>query len=132
MMRDASVARLVQEKIGDAFNLDQHAALAAYLYAYYASGNEPDPGRFLQTLRDEALLELASELAMLEGVETVDERQVHDCIRRVLDYPLEREIARLKEAQREAERAGDPARAAAIGTEIIALKRRMKSGEALA
>lgn len=39
MMQDLEAAEYVEKHLGDAFNIEDHAAIAAYLYAYYAQGS---------------------------------------------------------------------------------------------
>lgn len=67
MMRNRDVALAVHDKLGDAFNIENHEAIAAYLYAYYASGYEADAARFVATLEDEKLERTATELLMMDG-----------------------------------------------------------------
>src|SRR5690606_4915039 len=52
MLKDKYVANRVQAKIGSRFNIDEHGALAANLYAYYAEENQADLSLFLTYLND--------------------------------------------------------------------------------
>ncbi|GJM72401.1 hypothetical protein HMSSN036_46170 [Paenibacillus macerans] len=38
MLQDEEVARYVGDRLGTNFNIEDHVAIAAYLYAYYAQG----------------------------------------------------------------------------------------------
>lgn len=124
MLLDAETAGIVQERLGDDFHVEDHAALAAYLYAYYAHGNDPDVGRFISTLQDDRLESLASAIALDNT--PFDERVLEDCLRTIGRASLAREIDRKKEEMQHAERSGDPIKAAQILTEIIALEKRRK------
>jgi len=125
MLQDSETAGVVQERLGDRFHVEDHAAIAAYLYAYYAQGNQPDIGRFIAMLQDDRLERTASAIALIDV--PFGERELADCIRTV-----ERQVAKkddlqsLYEEMNRAERTGDPLRAAQILTEIIALERRQK------
>ncbi len=124
MMQDADTCAVVQEKLGDSFQVENHAALAAYLYAYYAEGHEPDIGRFTSFLQDDRLERAATAIALMEV--PFGEREFEDCLRTVSITALTREIDRSREALHRAERAGDPLQAAQILTEIIALEKKRK------
>jgi DNA primase len=124
MMQDAETAFAVRDRIGDGFHIEDHAAIAAYLYAYYAQGNDPDVSRFTAFLQDERLERVASALAM-EDI-PFDEKVMEDCIRTIGQAALTREIERKKEEMLRAERAGDIMLAVQIGTEIIALEKQRK------
>jgi len=124
MMQDAETCAVVQEKLGDSFQVENHAAIAAYLYAYYAEGHEPDIGRFISFLQDDRLERAASAIALMEV--PFGEREFEDCLRTVSLAALTREIDRSREALHRAERAGDPLQAAQILTEIIALEKKRK------
>ncbi|RJE89894.1 DNA primase [Paenibacillus sp. 1011MAR3C5] len=126
MMRDRDVAGAVHERIGDSFNVEDHAALAAYLYAYYAGGYEPDAARFIESLHDDRLEETASSILMMDGDFPFDETVMDAYIDTVLKVPKLREIEGKKEEMVRAERAGDTMRAARLGLEIITLERQLK------
>lgn len=122
MLQDEEVARYVGDKLGDQFNIDDHAAIAAYLYAYYAQGKTPDASRFISSLQDERLEQTVTSIAMMDTpVWSVQE--LDDCIREIRKVPLLDEIKQKKEEMVAAERAGDFMRAAHIASEIIALER---------
>ncbi|ALS27312.1 DNA primase [Paenibacillus cisolokensis] len=126
MMHDASVAQTVHDRVGDGFNAEEHAALAAYIYAYYAQDNEPDVSRFIATLQDDRLQRAASSILMMDGDFPFDEQLLEDYVKEILKVPKLREIERKKEEMVRAERAGDVMLAAQIASEIIALERQLK------
>ncbi|WNC16890.1 DNA primase [Brevibacillus brevis] len=100
MMRNSDVAVRVQKECSAHFQVDEHDALAAYLYAYYAEGNPEDPGKFIHYVQDESLKQLASGLAMMEYKEDVSDLEISDYIKQVNNYPKRAELERLREEQR--------------------------------
>ncbi|MBP1961447.1 DNA primase [Paenibacillus aceris] len=127
MMHDRDVCAHVEEQLGDQFNVEAHAVLAAYLYAYYAQNAEPDASRYIAMLQDEQLESLASSIVMMGAGHGMNEQVIDDYIRQIRKVPMQEEIERKKEERVRAERAGDHLRAAQIAIEIIALEKRLKS-----
>ncbi|WP_354495664.1 DNA primase [Paenibacillus favisporus] len=123
MLQDAEAARYVEERLGDAFNIDDHAAIAAYLYAYYAQGKSPDISRFMSSLHDDRLEKTVSSISMMDMPREWSVQELDDCIREVQKVPQQRKIEQKKEEMISAERSGDFLRAAQIASEIIALER---------
>jgi DNA primase len=126
MIRDRDVAEAVHERIGDSFNVEDHAALAAYLYAYYAQGYEPDAARFISTLHDKRLEETATAILLLDDDSPIDDPILDAYVATILKVPQVRDIDRKKEEMVRAERAGDALLAAQLGLEIITLERQLK------
>ncbi|PDO10277.1 MAG: DNA primase [Candidatus Reconcilbacillus cellulovorans] len=124
MMADADVAFQVQQELGESFHVAEHAALAAYLYAFYAAGRSPDLNAFMATLQDPKLEALAAEIAWGGPTGPVPPQAVEDCIQRIRFHWIKMEIERKKEEMVRAERAGDPLEAARIASEIISLESR--------
>lgn len=123
MLQDEEVSRYVWERLGDDFNIEDHVAIAAYLYAYYAQGKSPDASRFISSLQDERLEQTLISIAMMETPREWSTQELDDCIREIRRVPLQDQIKRKKEEMVSAERAGDFLRAAQIASEIIALER---------
>ncbi|MNC53310.1 DNA primase [compost metagenome] len=123
MLQDDEAAQYVNEHLGEAFNLDDHAAIAAYLYAYYAQGKPPDTSRFMSSLHDDRLEKTVSSISMMDGPGEWSVQVLDDCIREVLKYPRKKQYELKKEEMIAAERAGDSVRAAQIALEMIALER---------
>ncbi|MEK0313024.1 DNA primase [Cohnella sp. 56] len=125
MLLDAETAGIVQERLGDRFQVEDHAAIAAYLYAYYAMGNQPDIGRFTANLQDDRLERAATAIALIDV--PFGERQLEDYLRTVERQAAKKDdLQSLQEQMIQADRAGDTQRAAEIGLEIIALRQRLK------
>ena len=126
MFQDAEVAVYAEHHLGDKFNVDDHAAIAAYLYAYYAQGKEPDFSRFLATLHDDRLEQTAASISLAEVPLRYDTELLDDYITQIKKVPKQREIEAKKEEMVQAERAGDVLLAAKIAQEIIALEQQLK------
>jgi DNA primase len=127
MMHDSDIAEYVRQRLDEQFNLEAHAALAAYLYAYYAQGNEPDASRYISTLQDERLESTASSILMLEDNEAINAQVIDDYIRAILNYQQQQALEQRRQEAMRAQNAGDFALAAQIQKEIITLKQQMKS-----
>ncbi|MBP1999179.1 DNA primase [Paenibacillus shirakamiensis] len=123
MLQDDEVARYVEKHLDDAFNIEEYAAIAAYLYAYYAQGKTPDASRFIASLHDDRLEKAVSSIAMMDVPLAWTNEELDDCIREIRKVPMKLEIEQKKEEMVSAERAGDFLRAAHIASEIIALER---------
>ncbi|WP_308638874.1 DNA primase [Paenibacillus silvisoli] len=126
MLQDADIASMVHQKLGEAFNVEDHAALAAYLYAYYAQGHDPDISRFIASLQDDRLERTAASILMTDDDIPFDEHLLADYVNEILKVPKFREIEQLKEAMVRAERSGDMLKAAQIAIEMNALERQLK------
>ncbi len=126
MIRDRDVAETVHERIGDNFNIEEHAAIAAYLYAYYAQGYDADAARFLESLNDSRLEQITSSLLMADGDTPFDNDIMNAFIHEIIKVPQMRSIERKKEEMIRAERAGDILAAAQIASEIITLEQQLK------
>lgn len=123
MIQDPEAATYVGERLGEEFNIDDHAAIAAYLYAYYAQGKPPGISRFLSSLQDDRLEKTATAISMMDTPPDWSTQVLDDCIREVRKYPLQRKIEPKREEMIQAEKSGDFLRAAQIASEILALER---------
>ncbi|ATO50731.1 DNA primase [Brevibacillus laterosporus] len=101
MLRDPEIALRVQQECNADFQVDEHSALAAYLYAYYAEGHPTDPGAFIHYVEDEKCKQLASGLAMMECRDDVSDKEIEDYIKQVNNYPVRAELQRLREQQKQ-------------------------------
>ncbi|CAM3443307.1 DNA primase [Brevibacillus invocatus] len=139
MMRNEDIATRVQQECNAHFQVDEHDALAAYLYAYYAEGNPEDPGKFIHYVQDDSLKQLASGLAMMECKEDVSDLEIGDYIKQVNNYPKRAELERLREEQRSLHLQATAAdsedarkqleiQAAVTGMKILELENALKEG----
>ncbi|CAM3887556.1 DNA primase [Geobacillus stearothermophilus] len=126
MMRSRDVALVVQERIGGRFNIEEHRALAAYIYAFYEEGHEADPGALISRIPGE-LQPLASELSLLLIADDVSEQELEDYIRHVLNRPKWLMLKVKEQEKTEAERRKDFLTAARIAKEMIEMKKMLSS-----
>ncbi len=124
MMQDAGTAALVRERLGERFLAADHAALAAYLYAYYADGREPDIGRYIASLQDDRLERTASAIALLEV--PFSEDALEGNIRAIERYAWIQEKERLHQDMQSAEKAGDFGRLEHILQQIMAIDKKLR------
>ncbi|WP_232695354.1 DNA primase [Brevibacillus daliensis] len=139
IMRNPEIAWRVQQECNVDFQVDEHSALAAYLYAYYAEGRQPDPGAFIHYVEDEKCKQLASGLAMMQCKEDVSDKEIEDFIKQVNNYPIRAELIALRDEQKQlnlqATGSEDEERrkqlvieAALIGMKIAQLENALKDG----
>ncbi|TVY09641.1 DNA primase [Paenibacillus cremeus] len=127
MMSDRDVSGYVQRQLGEQFNVEAHAALAAYLYAYYAQGHEPSASTFIGMLQDDKLESLASSLTLIDNRNGINDAVIDDYIREIKKYPLLQILESKREEIKKAERVGDISKALQLGSEIITLEKQLKS-----
>lgn len=123
MLKNKDVAEKVLHQLGMNFNIEEHRAIASYLYAFYEDGNSPDISLFLSKLSDRTLSRIVSEIAMMTVGEEVAEQELQDYIKCVLN---QQKLLKLKEKEaekRDAEKRKDYIKAAEIAMELIKLKR---------
>ncbi|WP_373370440.1 DnaB-like helicase N-terminal domain-containing protein [Alkalicoccobacillus plakortidis] len=122
MMNDEDLAWRIQERLGAAFNVDEHQALFAYLLAYYGKGNEANPREFLQSIEDHSLVRLASELSTMTVNADCSEEELEDYVKQIENYP-KRVLIEKKEVESKLEQ--DPLTQAKLLIEIQQLKREL-------
>ncbi|HEX6922531.1 MAG TPA: DNA primase [Bacillales bacterium] len=127
MMIRADVAERILEELGGSFGTEEYHALAAYLYAFYEEGNDPDIGAFIQRLPDQNLVRLASEIAMLPIHEEVTDEEITDYIHRVQSYPKLLEIGEMEKQREAAENGENPEEAARIKMKILEKKKEIRN-----
>ncbi|BDG46483.1 MULTISPECIES: DNA primase [Parageobacillus] len=126
MLQNRDVAMVVQEKIAGNFNLEEHRAIAAYIYAFYEEGNDPDVSLLLSRLPDD-LKPLVTELSLLLINDEVSNQELNDYMRHVLNYPKWLKLKEKEQEKMEAERKKDFLTAARIAKEIIEMKKMLSS-----
>ncbi|WP_047154959.1 DNA primase [Aneurinibacillus tyrosinisolvens] len=127
MMQSAEITEQVRERVGADFVVEDHVAIAAHLYRYYAEGYQADIARFVSFLQDKRLIEKASDLAMIDiDAQSASKRQLEDYVRQVLTYPKRLQIEELKQEKNKQEKAGNALEAARIGMEIVRLQTSLK------
>lgn len=126
MLRNKDIAFKVQDDIQAEFNIEEHRAIATYLYAFYEEGNEPNISSFLQRLQDERLLRAATDIAMQSISEETAVDEISDYIKQVLKHQKLSMIKEKESERQEAERQKDYVRAATIANEIIQMRKVLK------
>jgi DNA primase len=126
MLQDANIASLVQERLGADFNVEAHAALAAYIYRYYTDHDTLELSTFMAMLQDEELERLVSSLSMEDIVAVMNERALEDHIRQIRKAPMQLAIEQKKEELHRAERSGNVQAAVQIASEIMTLEKQLK------
>ena len=127
MMQNEWVADRVQEELGANFRVDDHKIIVTYLYAFYEDGNSPDISKFLESINDDRLKQLISEIAMSPEVDEISEEALGDYIRMVETESSDKSVIQsLKEQLKVAEQQSDPIKAAQIAEEILQIQRKLK------
>jgi DNA primase len=125
MLQNKEIGEWIQEEVGSHFNIDEHSALAAYIYSYYAEGYSPDIQTILSKLQDPALIKLATQLSTMPIDPNVSEKALQDYVSKIITFPQKVEIEKKEEDKRKAERQGDVLKAALIATEILKMKNKL-------
>ncbi|MES9688167.1 DNA primase, partial [Bacillus sp. JJ353] len=126
MIRDRDVIRKVLDRVGFEFNLDQHRAIAAYLYAMYEEGADISIQQLFKRIDDQELGQLLTDILMLQINEELSETELSDYVKKVLNYRNWSMIKEKEAARTEAERQKDFIKAATLAQEIIKLNRSLK------
>jgi DNA primase len=127
MIDSADVTQQVMYEIGDQFYIEEHAAIAAHLYAFYSSHPHASSQSFVFQLEDDKLQEVATAIMMLDDVYAATNEQVLvDYIREVKKFPLVREVKLLQEQLVEAEKADDFALSLELSAKITELNKLLK------
>ncbi|WP_096188368.1 DNA primase [Evansella halocellulosilytica] len=127
MLQKRDIADQVQEKIGGTFNIDEHQAIAAHLYSFYAEGHEANSSLFIERLEDKRLKHLATELAMKTLNADMSEQELNDYITQIENYPKKQQIKQLKVEQKKAEELEQFQEAAMLAMEIMKIEQELKN-----
>lgn len=82
MLRDRSVIKKVIDRVGFQFNIDEHRALAAYLYAFYEEGAELTPQHLMARVTDDHISQLLSDILMLQVNQELSEAELSDYVKK--------------------------------------------------
>jgi DNA primase len=126
MLSSKQVADYVQLQIGDGFHEEAHAAIAAYLYAYYAEHEHLDFATFVRSLNNESLENVLRTLALALG-SPGSQQEVDDYIHQIQVQRIETEINRMQIMMNEAQQMGDMIQASQIAAEMIRLRNQVKN-----
>lgn len=125
MLSDANLAHYVQQTLEDDFIHESHAAIASYLYAYYASGHAPDGSAFLLTLHDERLERIVSGLLIKEPVPLSGD-VLRDYISQIQKARMNIERKHYAEQLEMAKRADDFAMGTELTLKIMSLDKKLR------
>ncbi|CAH2715429.1 DNA primase [Neobacillus rhizosphaerae] len=124
MLKNREIAYKVQDLLaGNSFNIDEHQAIITYLLGFYEDHLEPDSSAFLTYIQDDNLRRMIANIEMMSLNEELSNQELTDYIKQVLNYPKLLMIKEKEAEQKEAERQSDFTKAAAIGIEIIRLRK---------
>lgn len=127
MLKNEDVALKVREALQDrTFNIDEHQAIFTYLLAFYETGQSSDSSAFLNFIRDGELQRIVADIDMMEVNEEVNDQELADYLKQLLNYEKLLEINEKKALQKEAERQNDFLKAAEIGMEVMLLVKSLK------
>lgn len=126
MLRSQDVTEKVQQSLQGLFNIEEHSAITAYLYAFYEDGHAPNVNAFISRVEEKELQRIISELSMLNINEDISQQELADYIKQVLNYPKLLKIKEKEQERREAERMQEFVRAAQIQMEILQMKKDLK------
>ena len=113
----------VQQTLGMQFNIEEHKIILTHVYALYEEYNEIKVSHLIDTLEDDYLKELVTEIAMLHTDEMITEEVFNDYVRIILAESTDVAYLRSLEAKQKQEK--NPILAAQIGIEIIEIERRL-------
>ncbi|WP_066064149.1 DNA primase [Neobacillus soli] len=124
MLKNREVAYKVQDLLaGNTFNFDEHQAIITYLLGFYEDHLEPDSSAFLTYIQDNNLRRMVANIEMMSINDELSNQELSDYIKQVLNYQKLLKIKEKEVEQKEAERQSDFSKAAAIGVEIIQLRK---------
>jgi DNA primase len=128
MLMHEGVARQVQESLADEFSVDEHIALLAHLYAFYAEHERADPQLFVSRLDDRELTGLATALLIEAEAEDFEnrpefvEKLVHEYILTIRKEHFNRELKRYQQLEIDCGNRGDWAGMRAAREEFTSIK----------
>lgn len=113
----------VQQTLGMQFNIEEHKVILTHVYALYEEYNEIKVSHLIDTLEDDYLKQLVTEIAMIQTDEMITEEVFNDYVRIILAESTDVAYLRSLEAKQKQEK--NPILAAQIGIEIIEVERRL-------
>lgn len=127
MLQEQWVADKVQQEIGADFRVDEHKIIVTHLYAFYEDDNDADVSKFIETLKDDHLKQLVTEIVMNPITEVINDKALQDYIRIIKEQSSDKtSIKLLKEQLKVAEQQSEPLKAAQIAQQILEIQRNLK------
>ncbi len=126
MLKDRDFALRIKERMSGTFHVEEHSALAAYIYAFYATNETSDFRKLLDSIDDKQVLQIATELAQIETKDEISEEELQDYLEVIENYPKWLKIKEKMKEKKEAEQRGDYILAAKITSDIIEMKKTLR------
>jgi DNA primase len=126
MLIDPGVATQVQNTILDEFSVEEYAALAVFLYRYYASNEEANPAQFISQLPDQKLVQIASELALEVDAMDFKPELAEECILKIQRYREEQRLQMLPKEMEDAAKHGDFEKLRLLTQEQLRLRQKLR------
>jgi DNA primase len=124
MFKYPEIIDKVQDELGIGFNIDAHKIILTHLYALHEKDGVLHVSKLIDKLTDEPLRRIVTEIAMMSVNEMMNDQEINDYIQVIGKEKTEHHQLRLLKQKQKQET--NPFLAAAIGTEIVALERRLK------
>src|SRR5699024_335110 len=80
MLQNTAVAETVRQELGADFRVEDHKIIVTYLYAFYEEGNEPDVSKFIESIVDQHIKQLITEVVMFPEMEEISDEVLRDYI----------------------------------------------------
>ncbi|MDP4170012.1 MAG: DNA primase [Bacillota bacterium] len=124
MLKDRDIAFKIQDLMqGNMFNIDEHQAIITYLFGFYEERTHSDSNAFLNYIKDDKLRRMVVDIEMMSINDEVQDQELTDYIKQVLNYQKMLKIKEKQAEQAEAELQKDFTKAALIAMEIIQLRK---------
>lgn len=125
MLTNRELTFKIQSDLGTSFNIGEHNALAAYLYTFYAKGNNEQLDILLSHIGDEDIRKLAIQLSMLQIEAELNEKALQDYLYEIKKQPLKEQLALKEQEKQSLEKQGRILEAAHLAKEIIETRKQL-------
>lgn len=127
MLNDQHISHRVQKEIGINFNVEAHKIITTHLYAFYEEYLESNISKFIETIPEDSLKELVTEIAMIPIQLEISNQEIDDYLRVIHNHSNNiTSINEYRQQQKIAEQENDPIKAAEIAMRIIELQKNLK------
>lgn len=113
----------VQQTLGMQFNIEEHKVILTHVYALYEEDNEIKVSHLIDTLEDDYLKQLVTEIAMIHTDNMITEEVFEDYVKIILAESTD--VANLRALEVKQKQEKNPILAAQIGIEIIEINKRL-------
>ncbi|WP_141431525.1 DNA primase [Bacillus sp. 03113] len=124
MLRSDELTYKIGEMLqGKTFITDEHQAIITYLFGFYEEGQMPATSSFINFVQDDKLRRIIAEIDMMPINEDINEQELADYLKQVLNYEKVQKIKEKQAEEKEAEKQKDYVKAAKIAMEIIQIRK---------